>query len=80
MTNTPFLKDRGRINAHKNSSKMLKLCKEHNVPIIMNSDAHIYYDVGNMSRCEEILAELDFPNELVLNYSLECLDFILNKA
>ncbi|MFA5659222.1 MAG: phosphatase [Oscillospiraceae bacterium] len=80
LNNSSFSERSGRINAHKNCTKMLRLCKKHSVPIVMSSDAHIYYDVGNMSSCEKLLDELDFPKELVLNYSMEGLAFILKKV
>jgi putative hydrolase len=44
----------------------------------MGSDAHIYYDVGEMACSETILREADFPRELVLNYRMEGLDYVLN--
>lgn len=80
LNNSSFSERSGRVNAHKNCTTILNLCKQYDVPIIMNSDAHIYYDIGNMSKCEELLAELDFPKKLVLNYSMQGLNFVLNRA
>jgi len=40
-------------------------------PVIINSDAHICYDIANFARAEELLAEIDFPEDLVVNTSVE---------
>lgn len=45
-----------------------KYCKEYGVNIIMGSDAHICYDVGNFEYAEKIIEDNDFPKELVINY------------
>ena len=51
--------------------QMLKLCMEEEVPVILGSDAHISSDVGNHSRALELMEEINFPEELVVNTSLE---------
>ena len=38
-----------RMNARENDKKMLILCKEHNVPIVIGSDAHAVGKVGEKS-------------------------------
>ena len=57
-----------RQGAHENYKKMLKLCKEQGVRIILGSDAHICYQVGIFNDAETLLEEVDFPKELVINY------------
>jgi len=42
-------------------------CRRHGAHIIMGSDAHIDIDVGEHGYTHAILAETDFPDELVLN-------------
>lgn len=78
LNNSSFCPGSGRVNARKNVRVLLNLCRFRDVPVIMSSDAHIYYDIGEMTHCEAILRELDFPPELVLNYRMEGLDFVLN--
>ncbi len=68
-----------RVNARENQKTLLNLCKEHGVKIIMGSDAHIYYEVGEFSESYKLLEEIEFPDELVLNYSLDSLEYILGK-
>ena len=60
-----------RLNARENYLVMLELCKKHKTSIILDSDAHCEADVGNHSRAHELLEEIDFPEELVVNTSLE---------
>jgi putative hydrolase len=80
LNNSSFSERSGRTYANRNYREMLKYCMRYQVPIVMNSDAHIYYDIGNVSSCEKLLKELDFPQKLVLNYSMKGLDYILNRA
>lgn len=59
-----------RMNAHDNVKKFLSYCAELDVPIIVNSDAHISYDVGNFSYAKTLLEEIDFPSNLIVNCDL----------
>ena len=69
-----------REGAAGNYSKMLKLAKSLEVPVIVSSDSHICYDVGNMTRALAILDECKFPKELVVNSSLSRLTgFLADK-
>ncbi len=60
-----------RENAEPNDRKMLKLCMEYEVPIILGSDAHIQEDIANFRYIEPILDSLGFPEELIVNRSVE---------
>lgn len=60
-----------RTGARENYQIMLALCKELEVPIILDSDAHCEVDVGNHRLAHKLLEELDFPEELVVNRSLD---------
>lgn len=62
-----------RRNARENDLKMLELCKEYSVPVIMGSDAHFDTLIGEFSMAEKLLGEVSFPEELVLNRSVEAL-------
>ncbi len=46
-------------------------CKKHNVPIVVNSDAHFMSKIGNVSKAVEMLEEIDFPEELIMNLNAE---------
>ena len=60
-----------RPQARENYLTMLELCKQYRVSIIMNSDAHIEADVGNHGLAMQLLEEVSFPEELVVNTSFE---------
>lgn len=79
MNNTSISPRSFRKNARENQTTLLNLCKKHGVKIIMGSDAHIYYDVGEFSSCYELLKEIDFSEELVLNFNMDSLEYILGK-
>lgn len=50
---------------------MLDYCKKYNVSIILDSDAHCELDVGNHRRSHDMLDEIAFPEELIVNDSIE---------
>lgn len=60
-----------RPGARKNYEKMLELCRQYQVPIIIDSDAHMECNVGDHIRAHAMLEELQFPEELVINTSIE---------
>lgn len=57
-----------RQNAKENYITILNLCKEQGVKIILSSDAHIYYEVGEFYYALSLLEEVNFPESLVANY------------
>ncbi|XOQ49430.1 MAG: Putative phosphatase YcdX [Eubacteriales bacterium] len=61
----------GRKTSIPNCKKIMELCKKHSVPIIINSDSHISATVGCFEHSLELLKELDFPEELVVNASVD---------
>lgn len=62
-----------RQGVRENYVKMLELCRHYRTPVIVNSDAHCEADSGNHASAYALLEELDFPQELVVNTSLELL-------
>lgn len=70
-----------RLGAAQNCITIAKLCKKHGVRIVVNSDAHFCSSVGHLEPATEMLASIDFPQELIVNRTLETLaDFIEKKA
>lgn len=67
-----------RKGARENIREMLLKCKEYGCPIILGSDAHTCYAVGDFSAVEGLLLEVDFPKELIVNESLEMLSLVEN--
>ena len=56
-----------RRGSESNCREIALLCKKYEVPIIVNSDAHISLDVGNFEKPVEMLEEIDFPEHLIMN-------------
>lgn len=59
-----------RQNTRPNDIIMLNLCRRYEVPVILDSDAHSEFDVGNHTLARALLSELDFPEHLVINQSV----------
>lgn len=60
-----------RKHTRENIIRMLELCKEYKQPIIMNSDAHVFSDVARHDFSETVIREVDFPEKLIVNRSVE---------
>ncbi|MCI6675850.1 MAG: phosphatase [Clostridiales bacterium] len=60
-----------RMNAKENYKIMLEYCKKYEQPIVVNSDAHFVTAVGNHQYAEQLLKEVQFPEQLVVNNSVE---------
>lgn len=56
-----------RENTRENDREMLLLCKKKGVPVIIGSDAHFYSRTGSHENAENLMREIDFPLELVMN-------------
>lgn len=56
-----------RQGAKENILTMLRLCKKYQCPVILGTDSHISYTIGNFDWVEELLEEVDFPQELIVN-------------
>lgn len=55
------------------------MCKELKVQIMINSDAHFTNSIGEISRSISLLEEIDFPEDLVANRSLDSMRYFLQK-
>ena len=79
VNNSSFSPLSARQNGEKNVRIMLEACRRAEVPVILGSDAHIWYDVGRMDKCIAILRDMDFPPELVLNFRPDGLETVLGE-
>jgi putative hydrolase len=68
-----------RKNTQENIEKILKLCKKHQVPILLGSDAHISFDVGQFSDAIKLIEKEAFPKNLIVNNSIEKLSKYLKN-
>ena len=58
---------RSKREAFSNNMEILRLCKQHDVPLILGSDAHISFQVADYGRLYPLLKECQFPKELIIN-------------
>lgn len=66
-----------RQGGRENIALLLQLAKKHRAHIILGTDSHICYQVGNFDEALKMLEEADFPEELVINCDEERLQFVL---
>lgn len=58
---------RNKTIARRNNLELLRLCKQMEVPVILGSDAHISFSVGNYEYVWPLIAEAEFPHQLIMN-------------
>lgn len=63
-----------RRGSKENCAEIARLCKKYQVPVVVDSDSHVEYTIGRMDVAKALLEEIDFPEELVVNSSMERLD------
>ncbi len=50
---------------------LVKACKKYGVLVAVDSDAHFCDRIGDVSNVKNLLTELEFPNELIVNRDFE---------
>lgn len=68
-----------RKGSYSNCKKIAEICKKHEAPIIVNSDAHFCTQVARCEKALKMLEEINFPEELVVNSSIERFDNYLKN-
>lgn len=58
---------RGKTAALAGNLEILRLCRKHDVPVILGSDAHMDWQIADYARLFPLLEQTDFPSELVMN-------------
>ena len=71
VNNHSYTPNGHRAGSAENAKLMLAACKKYGTKIIMGSDAHIDIAVGDHERSQKVLAENNFPEELVVNTDAE---------
>lgn len=59
-----------RLNTRENARTMLHYCEKYGASVIMDSDAHVSSQIGNHTCAFELIEEMGFPEELIVNRSL----------
>lgn len=77
VNNSSLVKPQHRLNCYENYRTMLQLCREYQVPVIVDSDAHDPSWVGRQDLACKLLEEEGMPDELILNNDIQKVkDFI----
>ena len=45
---------------------------------MLGTDSHICYTIGDFTETDKLLAEVKFPEELILNYDIRNLERLVN--
>lgn len=60
-----------RQGSYENCKKIAEICKKCGAYVIVDSDAHIANHVGRFDSAVDMLKEIDFPENLIINANLE---------
>ena len=68
INSSSMISSRHKEVARPNNLEILRLCRKYDVPVVLGSDAHISFSIADYRYALPLLAETDFPDELVMNY------------
>ncbi|WMJ23495.1 phosphatase [Paludicola sp. MB14-C6] len=68
-----------RAGSLTNCEEIAKLCKKYEVKVIVNSDAHFAYSIGQVDDALKLLSDIDFPEHLIVNSTVERFEEYLNN-
>lgn len=71
INNSSLKPCRGKKEARANNLEILRLCKQYEVPVILGSDAHISFDIAGYEFLYPLLQEVEFPEMLIINRSVD---------
>lgn len=79
INNSSFVSSRR--GSYENCLYIIKKCKELGVQVSLGSDTHYAGDVGNFSKALKLVEEANFPQELIINTSVDkLLNYLRNKG
>ena len=78
INNSSLKPCRNKFDARANNIEILRLCKHYDVPVILVSDAHISFDIAEYGYLFPLLAETEFPEQLIMNTCVEKFKEYLN--
>lgn len=79
LNNHSLVPGGSRVDARPRDLVMLNLCKKYGVPVIMDTDSHMDIQIGEFDLARELLEEVDFPEELLVNRCKEALKGHTNR-
>ena len=78
INNSSLNPQAARQNGRENIKELLYWCEKYKVPVLLGTDSHICYTVGDFTETLTLLEEVHFPKELVLNYDAENMTKLVN--
>lgn len=69
-----------RVGSKANCTKIAELCKKYGTKIILSSDAHICFSIGDFEGSIEVIKSIDFPEELIMNEPEKLIAHFRNKG
>lgn len=72
---TFFMREKSKANC----LEIAKICKRIGAPVVVNSDAHFALNVGNVDNVFNMLKDIDFPEELIVNADEERFNEFLKR-
>lgn len=67
-----------RQGARENQRTLLQYCMRFEVSVILGTDSHFSSAVGDFTQADQLLRELDFPRELIINTDPERIGEVVN--
>jgi putative hydrolase len=80
INNASLMPGAYRTDGRRNSLRILTLCRQMQLPVLLSSDSHGKAQVGVMQYILPLLKDCDFPPELVINSSLTLFSQILQSS
>lgn len=72
---------KSRFGSKDNCYEIARLCKKHEVSIIVGSDSHFSFEVGRFDRAIKLLEDVQMPEELIINTSADKLKkYLIEKG
>lgn len=62
-----------------NYRRLAEACKKHRVPVVVDSDAHSCFALGNVQAAFSMLREIGFPDDLIVNRSMASLSSYMEQ-
>ena len=79
VNNSSLRPDGFRLNTKENCRNILQECKKQRAMIVLGTDSHVDVDIAEYGYAIEVLREVDFPEELIANVTLEKLKLSLKR-
>ncbi len=67
-----------RKGGRENIITLLNTCMKYQTPILLGTDSHICYTVGRFEAALEVICEVGFPEELILNTKPDLISRLVN--